>query len=93
MAETIIAESETPKKYDPFQRKIEFIPVKKPFQGFSNDFHIETLNPTSSEHKQIVSVNGTSQSAPKKRDRSEFSDCGLDPEFSFGITSRRIVSF
>ncbi|XP_058754244.1 ubiquitin carboxyl-terminal hydrolase 23 isoform X1 [Vicia villosa] len=90
MAETMVAEPETQKKYDPFQRKIEFIPVKKPFQGFSNDFHIETLNPTSSEHKQIVSVNGTSQSAPKKRDRSEFSDCGLEPEFSFGITSRRI---
>ncbi|CAI8611381.1 unnamed protein product [Vicia faba] len=91
MAETLIAETETPKQYDPFQRKIDFIPVKKPFQGFSNDFRIETLNPNTSELKQVLSVNGNaSQSAPKKHDGSEFNECGLDPEFSFGITSRRI---
>ncbi|CAK8564304.1 unnamed protein product [Lathyrus sativus] len=81
MAEGIIAEAEKQKQYDPFQRKIDFVPVKRPFQGFSNDFNIETLNPTTSDH---------SQSAPKKHDGSEFSECGLDPEFSFGITSRRI---
>jgi len=92
MAETLMAETETiTKQHDPFQRKIEFIPVKKPFKGFSNDFHIETLNPTTSEHRQLVSANTQSQPQPSKN--SEFSEFGLDPELSLGITFRRIVSF
>jgi len=92
MAETLMAETETiTKQYDPFQRKIEFIPVKKPFKSFSNDFHIETLNPTTSEHRQLVSANIQSPQPPSKN--SEFAECGLDPELSLGITFRRIVSF
>lgn len=93
MAEGLLTETETPKQHDPFQRKIDFIPVKKPFKGFSNDFHIETLNPIKSEQRQIVSANGTSSGVSKKRDASEFSEYGLDPELSFGMTVRRIVSF
>lgn len=91
MSETLMAETETiTKQHDPFQRKIEFIPVKKPFKGFSNDFHIETLNPTTSEHRQLVSANIQSSQPPSKN--SEFSEFGLDPELSLGITFRRIVS-
>lgn len=89
MSETLMAETETiTKQHDPFQRKIEFIPVKKPFKGFSNDFHIETLNPTTSEHRQLVSANIQSSQPPSKN--SEFSEFGLDPELSLGITFRRI---
>lgn len=69
-------------------RKIKFVPLKKPYNGFSNDFHIETLNPSTSEPRPP----GTSPAAPKKHDVSEFSEYGLDPELSFGITFRRIVS-
>lgn len=93
MAETLMVETETiTKQHDPFQRKIEFIPVKKPFKGFSNDFNIETLNPTTSEHRQLVSANIQS-SQPQPSKNSEFSEFGLDPELSLGITFRRIVSF
>ena len=86
---------EPPKPLDPsasaitaLPRKIVFIPVKKPFKGFSHDFHIETLNPSSSSSSEP----GTSGSTPKKHDASEFSEFGLDPELTFGITFRRIVS-
>ncbi|KAL2338516.1 hypothetical protein Fmac_012962 [Flemingia macrophylla] len=73
-----------PSTATPLPRKVVFIPVKKPFKGFSNDFHIETLNPSSSEPPPSASA------APKKHDASEFSEYGLDPELSFGITFRRI---
>lgn len=90
MAETLMVETETiTKQHDPFQRKIEFIPVKKPFKGFSNDFNIETLNPTTSEHRQLVSANIQS-SQPQPSKNSEFSEFGLDPELSLGMTFRRI---
>ncbi|KAL9326087.1 hypothetical protein ACSQ67_006732 [Phaseolus vulgaris] len=89
MTETSLIEIEPPNPLDPstsaitpLPRKIVFIPVKKPFKGFSHDFHIETLNPSSSEP-------GISGSTPKKRDSSEF-EIGLDPELTFGITFRRI---
>ncbi|RDX64082.1 Ubiquitin carboxyl-terminal hydrolase 23, partial [Mucuna pruriens] len=92
MAETsLIKTTEPPNPPDPpstttpLPRKIVFLPVKKPFKGFSNDFHIETLNPTSSDPGS-----SSSHAAPKKHDASEFSECGLDPELSFGITVRRI---
>ncbi|XP_057421466.1 ubiquitin carboxyl-terminal hydrolase 23 [Lotus japonicus] len=69
-----------------FSRKIEFVPIRKPFNGFSNDFHLETLNPSTSGAARKPS----SASALKKHD-SEYSDFGLDPELSFGMmTFRRI---
>ncbi|KAL3034360.1 hypothetical protein AAZX31_02G189600 [Glycine max] len=93
MAETIVIQTEPPNPPDPsssttiatplLSRNIVFLPVKKPFKGFSNDFHIETLNPSSSEPRPSGSV-------AKKHDASEFSEYGLDPELSFGITFRRI---
>ncbi|KAK7388365.1 hypothetical protein VNO78_23181 [Psophocarpus tetragonolobus] len=91
MAEATLIETEPPNPSDRspitatplFARKITFHHVKKPFKGFSNDFHIETLNPSSSEP-------GPSGSASKKQDASEFSEYGLDPELSFGVTFRKI---
>lgn len=101
MAETLLIESETMNPSDSrsdhsngpalFHRRIEFLPAKKPFRGFKNegsDFKLETLNPgTSSESRRPGSAPGG-----KKHDASEFADYGLDPELSFGITVRRIVS-
>ncbi|KAL2572451.1 hypothetical protein AAZV13_17G068400 [Glycine max] len=96
MAETIVIQTEPPNPPDPsssttttaapplLSRKIVFLPVKKPFKGFSNHFHVETLNPSSSSEPR------PSGSVAKKHDASEFSEYGLDPEFSFGITFRRI---
>jgi hypothetical protein len=93
MAETE-TQTETQNQHVLTQRKIVFVPNCKPFKGFSNDFHIETLNPTTtSEQRQLVCVNGTSHPPPKKHDSSEFSEFGLDHELNFGITFRRIVSF
>ncbi|XP_027329426.1 ubiquitin carboxyl-terminal hydrolase 23 isoform X2 [Abrus precatorius] len=94
MAEAFLIQTEPPNPPDPspsnvlFRRRIEFHPVKKPFKGFSNDFHIETLNPSSSEPGP--SGSGASPAGTKKHDASEFSEFGLDPELSFGITFRRI---
>ncbi|XP_057421727.1 ubiquitin carboxyl-terminal hydrolase 23-like isoform X2 [Lotus japonicus] len=66
-----------------FNRKIEFLPIRKPFHGFSNNFQLETLNPSSSKSTR------TPSSAPNKH-HSEYSEFGFDPELSFGITFRRI---
>ncbi|CAL0307069.1 unnamed protein product [Lupinus luteus] len=66
-------------------RKIEFLPAKKPFKGFSNDFHIETLNPTTTSEATL-----TLSASAKRNDVSEFSEFGLDPDLSFGITVRKI---
>lgn len=75
------------------QRRIEFHPARKAFKGFSNgggDFRLETLNPGSgSEQRRSGSSPGLTG---KKGDGSEFLENGLDPELSFGITVRRIVS-
>ncbi|XP_020229160.1 ubiquitin carboxyl-terminal hydrolase 23 isoform X2 [Cajanus cajan] len=90
MSEASLIQTELPNPPDPpstatpLSRKIVFIPVKKPFKGFSNDFNIETLNPSSSDPASSASA------ATKKHDASEFSEYGLDPELSFGITFRRI---
>jgi ubiquitin carboxyl-terminal hydrolase 36/42 len=74
-------------------RRIEFHPARKAFKGFSNgggDFRLETLNPgSSSEQRRSGSSPGLTV---KKVDGSEFLENGLDPELSFGITVRRIVS-
>ncbi|GMP35807.1 hypothetical protein CsSME_00008123 [Camellia sinensis var. sinensis] len=82
-----------------FSRKVDFHPAKKPFSGFSNGsggFRLETLNPTTiSDPRRLgASGQGSGQSGlvGKKPDGSEFLDVGLDPELSFGITFRRIVS-
>ncbi|BAT76182.1 hypothetical protein LR48_Vigan01g244600 [Vigna angularis] len=91
MVEVSLMEIQPPNQMDPstsgitpLPRKIVFIPVKKPFKGFSHDFHIETLNPSSSSEP------GISGSTSKKHDVTEFSEVGLDPELSIGITFRRI---
>lgn len=79
-----------------FQRRIEFHPARKPFRGFSNgdgDFRLETLNPCSSDPCRPGSNQGQSPLGGKKADGSEVMENGLDPELSFGITFRRIVSF
>lgn len=78
-----------------FQRRIEFHPARKPFRGFSNgdsDFRLETLNPRSSDPRRHGSNQGQSPLGGKKADGSEIMESGLDPELSFGITFRRIVS-
>ncbi|XP_054806372.1 ubiquitin carboxyl-terminal hydrolase 23 [Prosopis cineraria] len=99
MAESLLIDTETKNPLDSssdpsngsvlFSRRIEFLPAKKPFKGFSDggsDFKLETLNPvTSSEARRPGSGPGG-----KKHDGSEFCDYGLDPELSFGITVRRI---
>lgn len=79
-----------------FQRRIEFHPARKPFKGFSNgggDFHIETLNPSSSDSTRAGFTQGQSVKGGKRVDGSEILENGVDPELSFGITFRRIVSF
>lgn len=69
-------------------RKIEFHPARKPFNGFSgrSDFKIETLNPCSGNNRVL--------SAPsvKKPDGSDLKEHGFDPELTFSITFRKIVS-
>ena len=81
-------------------RRIDFQLAKKPFVGFSNGdggFCLETLNPSSSDPHKPGGNMGNTQScrtgAGKRADGSEFLDAGLDPEISFGIAFRRIVSF
>lgn len=78
-----------------FQRRMDFHPARKSFNGFDNgggDFRFETLNPSSSlAHKSGSNVDH-SASKGKKMDGSELLENGLDPELSFEITFRRIVS-
>ncbi|XP_038698164.1 ubiquitin carboxyl-terminal hydrolase 23 isoform X2 [Tripterygium wilfordii] len=77
-----------------FNRKIEFHPARKPFNGFSNggvDFQIEILNPSSSDPQKTGSSSGQSTPKGKKMDGLESLENGLDPELiSLRITSRRI---
>lgn len=78
-----------------FQRRIEFHHERRPFKGFTNgvDFHIETLNPSSGSNSGRAGFGaGQSGLGVKKAEGSEVLECGLDPELSFGITFRRIVS-
>ncbi|XP_058114075.1 ubiquitin carboxyl-terminal hydrolase 23 isoform X2 [Magnolia sinica] len=85
-----------PAPKDPlFQRRIEFHPARKAFSPFSSnggDFHLETLNPTSSDSQRPgLTVGGQSVGAGKRSDGGgEFFENGLDPELSFSITVRRI---
>lgn len=72
-----------------FHRRIEFHQARKNFSGFvhesSNGFKLVTLNPSSDPVKPTGFGNKTDKS-------SELSQAGLDPELSFEITFRRIVS-
>lgn len=72
-----------------FHRRIEFHLARKHFNGFgnesSNGFKLVTLNPTSGPLK----ASGLGKKTEKS---SEHSEAGLDPELSFEITFRRIVS-
>ncbi|KAL1372131.1 ubiquitin carboxyl-terminal hydrolase 23 isoform X1 [Arachis hypogaea] len=96
MVEASSIQAETFNSLDPsttsasvlFHREIKFQLAKKPFKGFSSDYHIETLNPTTSEHGTPSSA--MSVTPAKRHDGSEFSEFGLDPELSFGITVRKI---
>lgn len=80
-----------------FQRRIQFHPARNTFKGFNNggsDFKLETLNPgSSSGHQRVGSGSGTSAPGGNKNEGSELSEFGLDPEFCFGMTSRKIVSW
>lgn len=71
-------------------RKIEFHPARKTFNGFSNrggsDFKMETLNPSSGNERALSAPSG------KKPDGSDLLEHGLDPELTFSITFRKIVS-
>ncbi|KAJ8750991.1 hypothetical protein K2173_016172 [Erythroxylum novogranatense] len=74
-------------------RRVEFHPARQSFGGIGNrdggvDFRIETLNSDSSRKRPAGEVN-PGQSA-KKIEVSDFVESGLDPEFNFGITFRRI---
>ncbi|KAF5201474.1 Ubiquitin carboxyl-terminal hydrolase [Thalictrum thalictroides] len=82
------------------RKRIEFHPARKHFLGFSNnnsDFHLETLNPTTSDysHSQIhtlsssLSLNNNSISFSAAKKLSDSVDF-LDSEFCFGTTFRRI---
>lgn len=78
-----------------FQRRIEFHPGRKAFTGFSNgsgDFFLEALNPSLGSQNPASNV-GTSSSTGKKSEDGDVFEHGLDPELSFGITFRRIVSW
>lgn len=78
-----------------FQKRIDYVPARRIFKGFDNgggDFELTTLNPNSSFGQK--SGSNVDHSAPKgkKLDGSELLENGLDPELSFEITFRRIVS-
>ncbi|OIW19497.1 hypothetical protein TanjilG_06952 [Lupinus angustifolius] len=65
-------------------RRIEYLPAKIPSKPFSNDFQLETLNPTTNSVHSVTACSG------KKHNASEVSEYGLDPELSFGITVGKI---
>ncbi|XP_052182631.1 LOW QUALITY PROTEIN: ubiquitin carboxyl-terminal hydrolase 23 [Diospyros lotus] len=76
-----------------FHRRIDFLPARKPFTGFSNGgggFRLETLNPQGGDSQRGSNQGSGSISAGKKADGSEFLDAGLDPELSFSISFKRI---
>lgn len=76
-----------------FHRRIEFHPARKPYRGFVNgggDFRIETLNPSQDLARSGIK-SGQSGLVGKKSEA--FEESGLDPELSFAITFKSIVSF
>ncbi|KAF9612541.1 hypothetical protein IFM89_001408 [Coptis chinensis] len=94
MGETLI-QTNTSSSASLFQRRIEFHPARKPFTAFinnNNDFHIETLNPTTSDYAQKNLTGSTLLlSNGNNKKKLDFFENELDPElFSFGLTVRRI---
>ncbi|RZS21071.1 hypothetical protein BHM03_00053657 [Ensete ventricosum] len=77
-----------------FQRRIEFHRARKPYSSFSSpdgDFRLETLNPSSGPDRSGVSA-AAAAAASSRSGEGRFYEHGLDPELSFRITFRRIVS-
>lgn len=82
-----------------FHRRIEFHRARKPYSSFSSsdgDFRLETLNPSLGLDRPVVSRGGAfpagAPSPGKRSGEREFYEHGMDPELSFSITFRRIVS-
>ncbi|XP_068658973.1 ubiquitin carboxyl-terminal hydrolase 23-like [Aristolochia californica] len=76
----------------PFQRKIEFHIARKqfnPYMSASSDFHLETLNPNVDPQRSSSSTAADS-SGKKSEGGTEPLEHGLDLDFSFGMTVRRI---
>ncbi|KAG9459182.1 hypothetical protein H6P81_003690 [Aristolochia fimbriata] len=76
----------------PFQRKIEFHIARKqfnPYTSASGDFRLETLNPGVDPQRRPSSSTPAGSSG-KKPDAAEPLEHGLDLDFSFGMTVRRI---
>ncbi|XP_068662504.1 ubiquitin carboxyl-terminal hydrolase 23-like isoform X2 [Aristolochia californica] len=76
-----------------FQRKIEFHIARKqfnPYNSASGDFRLETLNPNVDPQRPYSSTAGGS-SGKKSEGGTEALEHGLDLDFSFGMTVRRIV--
>lgn len=76
------------------QRRIEFHPARKQFNGFGSDggdFKIETLNPSASQPGGKHGAGGPGQASGKKVDGLELVESWLDPELSFGASVQRIV--
>lgn len=73
-----------------FEKRIEFHLARKPFTGFTNRngaFQLETLNPSTSNSSQFKP-----NSLAKKVESVEAKENGFDPELSYQISFRRIVS-
>lgn len=80
-----------------FHRRIEFHLARKPFTGFTgggnSGFKLETLNPSNSNScSKSETYRIFSGSASGSGKASDENNSGLDPEFSFRITFRKIVS-
>ncbi|XP_030546756.2 ubiquitin carboxyl-terminal hydrolase 23 isoform X1 [Rhodamnia argentea] len=76
-----------------FQRRVEFHPARKQFNGFGSgggDFKIETLNPSVSQSGVKLGASGSGQASGKKVDGLELVESWLDPELSFGASVQRI---
>ena len=78
-----------------FGKRIEFHLERKPYSltstsGFQ-DFHIETLNPSTSQPQRAPAAAGRASAAAAQSGKK--TDGGFDPVLSFRITFRRIVSF
>uniref|UniRef100_A0A7N0UTJ4 Ubiquitin carboxyl-terminal hydrolase n=1 Tax=Kalanchoe fedtschenkoi TaxID=63787 RepID=A0A7N0UTJ4_KALFE len=76
-----------------FERKIEFHLARKPFSGvvnFDSKFQLETLNPAAPNANLGKGTMPTTQSPANKTEGMNLGRLGFDPEFSFGITLRRI---
>ncbi|XP_030456379.1 ubiquitin carboxyl-terminal hydrolase 23 [Syzygium oleosum] len=76
-----------------FQRRIEFHPARKHFNGYGSgggDFKIETLNPSAPQPAGKLAGSGSGQASGKRVDGLELVEGWLDPELSFGASVQRI---